>query len=195
MTGWDQVRADARLLCLHQTVEGAQVGTVNYTFRSGLDVVRGEDIPGGFAAVLAGHIHRNQVLTHDLGGRPMAAPVIYPGSVERTSFAERNEGKHYAIVEIEPTGDGVGRLAEASFVPLPARPMVDLVVEGGGLGAEALSRRIRTELASLDPDSVVRIEVTGPLPPPAAQVLRAENLRALAPSSMNITQKFVRTKR
>lgn len=192
-TGWDQVRADARMLCLHQTVEGAQVGKVNYTFRSGADVVRGEDIPGGFVAVLAGHIHRNQILTHDLGGRSMAAPVVYPGSVERTSFAERDEGKHYAVIEIEPTDDGAGRLMEVSFVPLPARPMVDLIVEGGGLGAKALSRRIREQLATLDPDSVVRIEVTGRVLPEAGQVLRAENLRALAPPSMNITQKFVRT--
>jgi DNA repair exonuclease SbcCD nuclease subunit len=120
--------------------------------------------------------------------------VIYPGSVERTSFAERHEGKHYAMVEIEPTEDGVGRLADVSFVPLPARPMVDLVVKGGGLGVEALSRRIRDQLAALDPDSVVRIEVTGRLSRQAGQVLRAENLRALAPPSMNITQKFVRTK-
>jgi hypothetical protein len=40
---------------------------------------------------------------------------------------------------------------------------------------------------------VVRIEVTGRVLPEAGQVLRAENLRALAPPSMNITQKFVRT--
>ncbi len=91
--------ADLRLLCVHQTVEGAQVGLGNYTFRSGADVVRGCDVPSGFAAVLSGHIHRRQVLTHDLGGQPLAAPVFYPGSVERTSFAERDEPKGYVWLE------------------------------------------------------------------------------------------------
>ena len=43
--------------------------------------------------MLAGHIHRHQVLTQDLGGRPLGAPVFYPGSVERTAFAEEGESK------------------------------------------------------------------------------------------------------
>jgi exonuclease SbcD len=83
-SGYQCVEADVRLLCMHQTVEGAQVGTVDYTFRSGPDVIRGRDIPTGFAAILGGHIHRSQVLRRDLGGRELAAPVVYPGSIERT---------------------------------------------------------------------------------------------------------------
>ena len=67
-TGHGEVAADAHLLCIHQVVEGAQVGSHNYTFRGGHEVVRGQDIPTGFAAILSGHIHRAQVLTHDLRG-------------------------------------------------------------------------------------------------------------------------------
>ena len=108
-TGGRGASADVRLLCLHQTVEGARVGPADFVFRRGPDVIRGRDLPTGFAAVLAGHIHRHQVLTHDLAGRKLAAPVLYPGSIERTSFAERDETKGYLILEIEPSADG-GRL-------------------------------------------------------------------------------------
>jgi len=76
-SGYQNVEADVRLLCMHQTVEGAQVGTVDYTFRSGPDVIRGRDIPTGFAVILGGHIHRSQVLRRDLGGRELAAPVNF----------------------------------------------------------------------------------------------------------------------
>ncbi|HNW60255.1 MAG TPA: metallophosphoesterase, partial [bacterium] len=84
-TGWRECAADIRLLCMHQTVEGAQVGVQNYTFRAGDEVIRGSDIPAGFTAVLSGHIHRHQVLTRDLAGRRLNAPVYYPGATERTS--------------------------------------------------------------------------------------------------------------
>jgi DNA repair exonuclease SbcCD nuclease subunit len=85
-----QQPADARLLCLHEAVEGATVGPSNYTFRNTPDVIRCRDIPSGLTAVLCGHIHRHQVLTKGL-----KAPVFYPGSVERTSIAEKDEPKGY----------------------------------------------------------------------------------------------------
>ena len=91
--------ADIRLLSLHQTVEGSRVK--GYTFRTGADIVRGRDIPAGVAAVLCGHIHRSQVLNRDLAGKRLAAPVLYPGSVERTSLAERDETKGYLILRLE----------------------------------------------------------------------------------------------
>ena len=31
-------------------------------------------------SLVAGHVHRHQVRTHDLDGRSLQAPVIYPGS-------------------------------------------------------------------------------------------------------------------
>ena len=80
---WREAEADVCLLCVHHCLEGATVGPADYTFRGASDVIRGRDIPRGFAAVLSGHIHRYQVLTSDLSGRSLAAPVLYPGSVER----------------------------------------------------------------------------------------------------------------
>ena len=105
-TGHADAEADVRLLCLHQAVEGAKVGPVGYTFRDGADVVRGRDVPAGFAAVLSGHIHRAQVLARDLAGRPLASPVLFAGSTDRTSFAERKEPKGTFLLELERNGRG-----------------------------------------------------------------------------------------
>lgn len=105
-TGWRSAPAAIRILCLHQTLEGATVGPVGYVFRGGADVIPGRAIPGGFAAVLAGHIHRHQVLTKDLGGRPLEAPLFYPGSTERTSRAENHESKGFLTIDLEADADG-----------------------------------------------------------------------------------------
>ena len=114
-TGWAGTRCDLRLLCVHQTFEGATVGPVGYTFRWAPDVVPGRAIPPGFAAVLSGHIHRHQVLTADLAGRPLAAPVFYPGSTERTSSAEDGEEKGFVTMELDAE---TGRVASWMFHPL-----------------------------------------------------------------------------
>lgn len=113
-TGWSSVPSDLRLLCAHQTFEGATVGPVGYVFRRAPDVIPGRALPGGFAAVLAGHIHRHQVLTADLLGRPHA-PVFYPGSTERTSSAENGEEKGFVTLELEPDSSGAGRLVGWAF--------------------------------------------------------------------------------
>jgi exonuclease SbcD len=186
-TGFKDSPEVPRLLCIHQAVEGAQVGPSDFTFRSGPDVVRARDISPGFCAVLSGHIHRAQVLTHDLGGCPLAAPVIYPGSVERTSFAERGEDKGYVILTIGLSGRDKGVLFEVSFVQLPARPMISLVVEPTDMDINLLRAQIAGELRQLDPDSVVRLVLQGPNAEAARQVLSTALLRELAPSTMNIS--------
>jgi exonuclease SbcD len=182
-----EIKADVRLLCIHQTVEGAQVGPSDFTFRRGPDVVKGGDIPGDFNAIVAGHIHRAQVLTRDLSARPLGAPVIYPGSVERTSFAERHEGKSYVILWVGLSGPYRGQLTEVSFVPLPARPMVDLVIEPEGLNGETLEAHLRTQLLALDREAIVRIILDGPAPRAIRERLSTAYVRALAPPSMNVS--------
>jgi DNA repair exonuclease SbcCD nuclease subunit len=177
-TGWRPCALDLSLLCLHQTVEGATVGPVDYVFRSGADIIRGRDLPTGFSAVLAGHIHRHQVLTRDLGGRKLAAPVFYPGSVERTSTAERDEPKGYLVLEI--TGDRAtgGRLIDWSFHELPARPMIDLEIRAGRTAD--LAGWLRSRFVAIDPDAVVRVRVTEDPGEAARGALRAASLRDLA---------------
>ena len=181
--------ADLRLLCLHQTVEGARVK--GYTFRSGADIVRGRDIPAGIAAVLCGHIHRSQVLARDLMGRELAAPVLYPGSVERTSLAERDEPKGYLILELGADAQSGGRLDRWEFCELPARPMFSLWLDASDLGPEDLERRLRDEISQMPADAVVQIRLEGGLAPGSEEVIRAANLRRLYPPTMTVAMRFV----
>ncbi len=185
-TGIHESQADIRLLCLHQAIEGAKVGPAGYTFHEGDDVIRRSDIPGGFNALLAGHIHRGQTLRDSLAGRRMAAPVIYPGSVERTSFAERFEQKYYVKLSfVFVTGNPAPELT-IEYIPLPARPMVVLKIEGSGLTLGQLTTTIRDRLSSLEPDAVVRLKIEGSLAAETNASLSAGYLRRLAPPTMNI---------
>jgi DNA repair exonuclease SbcCD nuclease subunit len=187
-TGVLAVGADVRLLCIHQTVEGARVK--GYTFRQGGDIVRGCDIPSGFVAVLCGHIHRSQILTHDLSGRALRSPVLYPGSVERTSLAEREESKGYLTLDIEPEDVTGGRLAKWQFHELPARPMLVVPVDATDLAPEALERILRDELCRLPADAVVQLRIEGDLSAGSAEVIRAARLRRLHPPTMTVELRF-----
>jgi exonuclease SbcD len=186
-TGYKEVRADVNLLCIHQAVEGAKVGPSNFTFRGGSDVIRGRAIPDHFDAVLSGHIHRSQMLTHDLSGRLLPAPVIYPGSVERTAFAERFEEKHYVILTIEAPLPNQRPSLEAAFIPLPARPMVTMEIDPQAYDPQGLLRELQRRLRTLDPDSVVSLGITGKMNDEMQESLTSANLRLIAPKTMNIS--------
>ena len=193
MTDYARVDADLRLLCIHEAVEGAQVGPSDFTFRSGPDVIPGRMIPGKFAAILSGHIHRSQILYHDLNGRKMAAPVIYPGSIERTSFAESKEDKHYVLLEFDLEAVAGEQLRDVKFIELPARSMLSIDIEPKEFSRSKLEQHLRDELASLDPNSIVRVRIQGELTGETAPLLRAVFLREIAPPSMNVSISYNRT--
>ena len=167
-TGLADSTAEHKVLCMHQAFEGAVVGPAGYVFRAGQDVVRADDLPSGLSLVLSGHIHRPQALVQGLGGRPLAAPVLYPGSVERISFAEVGEPKGYAIVDLEPS-------VQYAFKPLPTRPMVQLEVAPT---IEGLERA----LSAVALDSIVQIRMEAPLPLPVRRWLAPDNLRHRYPA-------------
>ncbi len=164
--------ADVRVLCLHQCIEGATCGPGNYTFRFGADVVRAADLPQDAAVVLSGHIHRHQVLK--LPGRP---PVIYAGSVERTSFAEAPETKGFVVLQLAPSG-----LENFEFRPLPARPMIARTVSFNGVDAPSVLARVAAIIESTPEDAVVQLRVVGAMP----AALSAAMLRSIA-GKRNVT--------
>jgi DNA repair exonuclease SbcCD nuclease subunit len=186
-TRWFEAQADVRLLCTHLLFEGATVGPSDHVFRGGCDVVRGGAIPSQFAAVLSGHVHRSQVLVNDLRGRPLGAPVIYPGSVERTSFAERDESKCFAVLRFDGAGAPRGRLLGVRFQRLPARPMVAIDVPRGIRDGSAAARFVRDELARAPSDAVVSVRVSRDCDRSVLASLGCRRLRAMAPDSMNVT--------
>ena len=188
-TRWAGAEADIRLLCLHQCVEGATVGPANYTFTTADDVIRGGDLPRGFAAVLSGHIHRHQVLTKDLHGHLLPAPVLYPGSIERTSIAEADEDKGFMIVKL--TSDSSAVRVDWHFHRLPARPLVRHDLQLDGLDAAQVESTIRSIVANAPADAVISVRVSGSPSEEGSRVLSAEFLRGVAPATMNLDLRLV----
>ena len=183
-TGWEMEPAAHRMLCMHQCVEGATVGPSDFTFTSGEDVLRLHDVPSEFRAVLAGHIHRHQVLATDLRGRRLDAPVIYPGAIERTSIAEIDEPKGFMVVHVGESG------ARWEFRRLPARPMVRKQVSVDGLNARMLDSAIRAIVAGAPSDAVLWIRLAGAVTDDHLRVVSARRMRAIAPSTMNVELSF-----
>jgi DNA repair exonuclease SbcCD nuclease subunit len=183
-TAWMHAPAAAHLLCMHHCVEGATVGPGDYTFTTAADVVRLRDVPDGFAAVLSGHIHRHQVLTTDLDGRPIGAPVLYPGSIERTSYAEMDEPKGFMILHVRAAG--VVAPVQWRFCELPARPMIRKALFAGAFTPASLKSAVRSIIEAAPRDAVLTLRVSGTLTTEQWRVVSGPSLRALAPRTMNI---------
>ena len=189
-TGWCRTKADCYILCIHQSADGATVGPANFMFRYAHDVVKSSNIPSRFAAVLAGHIHRFQVLTKDLRGSPLPSPIFYSGSIERTSFAEQDEEKGYLILEFETLSPAAEQLKRWEFHPLYARPMIQIELHAAERGPKELEVWLENSLGQLPSDSVVKLRVHGKVTADVMNVLRAPALRSLAPGTMNIDAVF-----
>lgn len=162
----ERLSADIRVLCLHQCIERATCGPGNFTFRFGPDVIRAADLPRDVAVILSGHIHRHQVLQQV--GVP---PIIYAGSIERTSFAEARETKGFVVLELARSG-----LGSFDFRPLPTRAMVTRTVSFGDADALTVRSRLATAIESTPGDAVVQLRIAGRVP----SALTAATLRALA---------------
>jgi DNA repair exonuclease SbcCD nuclease subunit len=182
-TGWQHTSDGIKLLCMHQAIEGAQVGPSNYTFLSGDDVVRMSDIPSSFVAVLSGHIHRRQVLRR--ANRTDAPPLIYAGSTERTSFAERDEPKGFYDVTLARNRDGAWRVCATDFIELPTRPMVVLDIDGK-VEHSNLDSYFRRKLETLDQNAIVRLRAAGRIDETMRARLKASFLRSVFPWSMTV---------
>jgi DNA repair exonuclease SbcCD nuclease subunit len=162
----DRVAADVRVLCLHQCIEGATCGPGDFMFRFGSDVIRSSDLPRDVAVTLSGHIHRHQVL------RPAGLPpIVYAGSIERTSFAECGETKGYVELAVDRSG-----VRTIEFRPLPARPMVARTLAFGDADAMTVHRHLAAAIESTPGDAVVQLRIAGRIPP----TLSAATLRELA---------------
>ncbi len=183
-TEWKQAVADVRLLCIHHCVEGASVGPADFTFRTASDVVRAREVPPAFSAVLSGHIHRHQVLTTGLDGRALRTPILYPGSIERTSFAEISEPKGFMVLTVaESERDTEVRW---EFRQLPARPMVRAELAVDTMDVPALDSAIQGVVGRAPIDAVLSIRVAGAITEAHWRVLSSRHLREFVPKTMNL---------
>ncbi len=177
---------DFRFLCMHHIVECAYVGIQHYIFREGADVIQFADIPANIDAVLSGHIHTKQIMKNNPDGKPLAAPVFYPGSTARTSFAEREETKGYFIftLSVDPSTKVISKTSR--FVKLKSRPMIEVPIRTDGLSPQEFEKLLTAKIKTMDPDSIVRLKPQEPIHPRLLPCFRVSFLRSVAPPTMNI---------
>jgi exonuclease SbcD len=185
-TEHEEKEAEIKLLCMHHIVEGAQVGIQNYTFRTGDDVIQGKDIPKDFLAVLSGHIHRWQVLSRDLAGRLLAAPVLYPGAIERTSFVEREEKKGFFIIEVGFFKNLNHVNIRWAFQELPTRPMYLIEMDIDELDSNNVKSILKNKISKLNANGVVKVNLKGSFNLDIYPQINVEWLRSITPKTMNV---------
>jgi len=129
----------ACVLVCHQTLAGAQMSETQRAFLGDLGlVVDARALAAiGFEAVVAGHLHRHQVVI------PGDRPVLYAGSIERVDFGEESEPKGFIVADVGP-----GRF-EWQFIETPARQFVTMRDIGEVLSTEREDAHIK--------DAIVRV--------------------------------------
>jgi exonuclease SbcD len=152
-TEYGELRTDFNFLVTHQAFDGATVGPMDFTFRTGRsDTVTRETLPLDFEYVAAGHIHRYQVLSHP---RRLRTNIVYPGSIQRMSFAEIDENKAFVVGEV------MGDRIETRFIPLPEWDMEMVEIEAAGQSPDAVQSAIRSQFWRFREDMVIRFNLTG----------------------------------
>ena len=182
-TGWSSLNAQVRLLCLHQVVEGATVGPGNYCFLGGEQTIAINNLPPQFTAVLAGHIHRAQILYRKGVSKYERLPVIYSGAIERTSSAERNEQKGFYDIRIRLDRGGKILYRAIDFLQLPTRPMKQVVLPLN-LNREELISYIEREVRYLHPRSIVYFRCLSERKTAKSVIPDAAQLRNILPPEM-----------
>jgi exonuclease SbcD len=152
-TEYSGLRSDFNILVTHQAFDQATVGPVDFTFRKGRpDTVSRQTVPLDFAYIAAGHIHRHQMLSHPLKPR---LQFVYPGSIQRISFAEMNEEKGFVIGEV------LTDRIETRFMPLPVYDMEIVHIEAAGRSAKDLEETIRSQFWRFREELVIRFNLIG----------------------------------
>ena len=148
---WTTAAAELNILATHQAFESATCGPGNYRFRAGEDVLP-RDLPAaGFDYVAAGHVHRHQRLEPDTDG----PPIVYAGSTDRITFAEKDEPKGAVFVE-----QANGRVAPR-FVEHAVRPMVVLPLDISGLNRAQVRARVAESLAAAPRAAIAQLRLSG----------------------------------
>lgn len=162
----------AKLLCMHQSIEGAKVGPSNYTFRNSKDVIPISKLPNYYNLILSGHIHRAQVLWSENN-----TPIIYSGSIERTAFEEKDEEKGFYEIDIDRN---MG--CTYKFKTLKTRPMVDVFLEKENYSLDTVKKEIFQQIKELHSDSIIRFTMKNKA---NLSLLNVKLLDDIIPSTMN----------
>lgn len=164
------------ILVMHQAVDGSRVA--KYVFKNDADTVNIKEIDQNYDLVLCGHIHRRQILTNG------KQPVIYSGSVERTSFQEKNEPKGYYEIELQKNGQKWRHKIE--FKELNTRPMIDLNLDNI-INHRGWEKRLRAALNQVPENSVIRLNINSALDLSVTRELTISRLTKAIPTNRNYT--------
>jgi DNA repair exonuclease SbcCD nuclease subunit len=182
----DSQRFDISLLCMHQAVDGATVGPSDYIFKYGEDIINIDHIPHFYTAILSGHIHRHQVLKENLCRNPLPVNVYYPGSIERTSFAEKDEDKGFYVFEVKKSKGGDCWIFHSNFRELPARPMHIINIDCHDMSEEKIKNSMESLIKRMSRDAIVKIKIRGNPAPGLQYYLSSGFLRSVFPPTMNV---------
>lgn len=176
-TGWRDHEADARVLVAHQAFDSAVCGPADYRFpKKSPDVVSRESIPPEFDYVAAGHIHRHQKL------RPadrLTPRIVYAGSNDRITFAERDEPKGCVLIELDSTG------LTHRFIGHAVRPMSVWPIAISGFDKGRLLSQIDDIVMALPPRAIAEIRIGGVTDRAAFAGLRLrERVRDMRPDTL-----------
>lgn len=185
-TDWNSNSSDVKLLCLHQTFNGSTIGPRNYKFKTGSEVIPKRLIPNAFSAVLTGHIHRYQILNGSFSPQTTSCPIIYPGSTERTSFAEKDDPKGYVLIDLITPTERKANPVTWKFVALKSRPMIEMEIQVKGLNKKQILQQTKQILSTIPTDGVLKIILNYNNQAPLAD-LDLKSFRDIAPETMNLS--------
>ena len=152
-TEYLDLQTDINFLVTHQAFDQAVVGPGDFVFKSGRrDTVDRGLLPTDFEYIAAGHIHRCQVLDHP---RRPGIKFVYPGSIQRMSFAEKDEEKGYIEGEI------AGNRIDIRFRPLPTYSLETIEIEAAGLTPQELEKEVDRQSWRTGEDRIIRFNLTG----------------------------------
>jgi len=158
----------------------------NYTFRNSPDVIPLSYLPCDANVVLCGHIHRQQRLAVSLKGGERSIPIIFSGSTERTSFAEKDETKGFYHLTFTTRKEHRWILNESRFIELPSRPMKDIFIDTE-LSTQQFESYLAKAISQIDQDSIIRFKSHNPINGHLTRLLTIKNLNQLLPSNLNFT--------
>ena len=189
-TGWERAGADVNILAAHQTFESATCGPVGYRFHSGDDVIERTTIPTAFDYVAAGHIHRHQVLIAPVkqyveegeslhceqDDKRDGPPIVYAGSPDRITMAERDEPKGAVLIESR------GAELHWRFIEHEVRPMRLAPVNLSGLSRAGIMEELARHTIALPPECIASFRLSGETSRGTMRGLRlTETVRSLRP--------------
>ena len=104
--------------------------------------------------ILSGHIHRRQLLVKSSEKRENSQTVVFSGSTERTSFAEKDDPKGFFEFIFSKNQKNQTYINGYKFIELPSRPMVDLTLTTCA-SRQKLKKQIMSSICQIDRDAIV----------------------------------------